>query len=463
MRVLAIDDDQSMCELMAAALRKQDIEVEWRVSADEARGQLAESDFDAVVTDMKLGQTSGLDVCEYVRTQRPDTPVIVITGFGDMQSAIAALRAGAHDFINKPIDMTMLSHTLRRAVEHRSLRDEVKRLTSEVKRARGAGALVGKSPPMLELYDLISRVAGADASVLIQGESGTGKELVARALHTEGQRSDRPFIAINCAAVPANLLESELFGHEKGAFTDARTARRGLFLEAGDGTVLLDEVGEMPLEMQSKLLRVLQERCVRPVGSDREQAFGARVLAATNRDLEAEVEAGRFREDLFYRLNVVQLHVPPLRVRGNDILLLAQHLVEKLATRTDKPVRGVSSEAARKLLDYDWPGNVRQLENCIERAVTLTRYDQVTVDDLPERVRDFVPERVSLGDVDIEHMLTLQELERRYIERVLRVSNGNKALAARTLGLDRRTLYRKMDRYAGGGPGEGAPDESADV
>ena len=289
-------------------------------------------------------------------------------------------------------------------------------------------------------------------SVLISGESGTGKELVARALHTESGRGEQPFVAINCAAVPANLLESELFGHVKGAFTDARTARRGLFAEADGGTVLLDEVGEMPLEMQSKL----QERTVRPVGGNAEVPFDARVLAATNRDLETEVEEGRFREDLYYRLNVVQLHVPPLRVRGNDILVLAQELVERAATRAGKAVRGVSSEAARKLLDYDWPGNVRQLENCIERAVTLTRFDQITPADLPERVVDYVPDRISLGDVDLEHMLTLEALERRYIERVLRVSQGNKALAARTLGLDRRTLYRKLSRYA-------ADDEGPDA
>ncbi|MCA9577292.1 MAG: sigma-54 dependent transcriptional regulator [Polyangiales bacterium] len=457
MRVLAVDDEQSMCELMAAALQKQGIEVAWETSAEAALRSLAERDFDAVIADLNLERDgAGLELCAYVRENQPDTPVVVITGFGDMQAAIAALRAGAHDFINKPVDMSMLAHTLRRAAEHRALRAEVKRLQEEVKRSRGAGALVGTSPPMLKLYDLIQRVASADASVLICGESGTGKELVARALHTESQRRELPFVAINCAAVPANLLESELFGHVKGAFTDARTARRGLFAEADGGTVLLDEVGEMPLEMQSKLLRVLQERTVRPVGGNAEVPFDARVLAATNRDLETEVEEGRFREDLYYRLNVVQLHVPPLRVRGNDILVLAQELVERAATRAGKAVRGVSSEAARKLLDYDWPGNVRQLENCIERAVTLTRFDQITPADLPERVVDYVPDRISLGDVDLEHMLTLEALERRYIERVLRVSQGNKALAARTLGLDRRTLYRKLSRYA-------ADDEGPDA
>ncbi len=451
MRILAIDDDESMCLLMQAALKKKGIDVAFRTSGAEAMAVIdsasEDSDFDAVVTDLNLGDMSGLAICEHLRERQPDTPVVVITAFGDMQSAIAAIRAGAHDFVNKPLDMGMMAHTLNKAAQHRALREEVKRLTQEVKRAKGAGELVGQSPPMLKLYDLLQRVAASDVSVLISGESGTGKELVARALHTESGREERPFVAINCAAVPANLLESELFGHVKGAFTDARTARKGLFEQAQGGTLLLDEVGEMPLEMQSKLLRVLQERRVRPVGGNTEVSFSARVLAATNRDLESEVEEGRFREDLFYRLNVVQLHVPPLRVRGNDILLLAQHLVEKVAQRSGKAVEGISTEAASKLLNYDWPGNVRQLENCIERAVALTRFESLRVEDLPERVRDFVSERISLGDVDHEHMLTLEELERRYIERVLKVSNGNKAQAARTLGLDRRTLYRKLERY----------------
>ena len=450
MRILAVDDDQAMCELIKAALAKQGFEVEWRTTGAAAIALIADVDFQAIVTDINLGDMSGFDICEYVRTNRPDTPVIVITAFGDMKSAVTAIRAGAHDFINKPIDMAMMAHAIQRAVSHRSLNDEVKRLRAEVKRSRGAGALVGQSPPMMQLYDLIQRVADADASVLITGESGTGKELVARALHTESSRRDKPFVAINCAAVPANLLESELFGHVKGAFTDARTARRGLFAEAEGGTLLLDEIGELPLDMQSKLLRVLQERTVRPVGGNAEVPFDARVLAATNRDLETEVEEGRFREDLFYRLNVVQLHVPPLRARGNDILVLAQHLVEKISARMGKGVNGLSPEAARKLLDFDWPGNVRQLENCIERAVTLTRFDKVMIEDLLDRIRDHVPERMTLVEMDLEHMLTLQELERRYIDQVLRASNGNKAQAARTLGLDRRTLYRKMERMESG-------------
>jgi DNA-binding NtrC family response regulator len=364
-----------------------------------------------------------------------------------MKSAIAAIRVGAYDFLNKPLEMETLIHAVNRAVQHRRLRDEVSRLTEEVKEARTFEGLVGKSIAMRRVYDLVHRVSVTDSSVLLTGESGTGKELVARALHGESPRAERPFIALNCAAVPTNLLESELFGHVRGAFTDAKTSRRGLFERADGGTVLLDEIGELPLEMQPKLLRVLQERKLRPVGGGTEISFDARILAATNRDLETEVEEGRFREDLYYRLNVVEIHVPPLRTRGNDILLLAQHFVTRLAGQMDKAVEGLSSEAAQKLLDYDWPGNVRELENAMERAVALTRFTRITVEDLPERVRSYESTRITPIDVDAEQVLTIQELEKRYIERVLRAVDGNKTRAARLLGLDRRTLYRKLERY----------------
>ena len=445
--LLLVDDDQSMCEMMQKALEKRGYQVEWRTDGKQALACLAERDFGTVVTDLNLAKMSGLDICQYVSENRPDVPVIVITAFGDMKSAIAAIRVGAYDFLNKPLEMETLVHAVNRAVQHRRLRDEVNWLTEKVKEARMLEGLIGKSTAMTRVYDLVHRVSDTDSSVLLTGESGTGKELVARALHGESPRAERPFIALNCAAVPANLLESELFGHVRGAFTDAKTSRRGLFERADGGTVLLDEIGEMPLEMQPKLLRVLQERKLRPVGGSREIPFDARILAATNRDLESEVEEGRFREDLYYRLNVVEIHVPPLRTRGGDILLLAQHFVTRLAGRMDKAVEGLSSEAAQKLLDYDWPGNVRELENAMERAVALTRFTRITVEDLPERVRSYESTRITPIDVDAEQVLTIQELERRYIERVLKAVDGNKTRAARLLGLDRRTLYRKLERY----------------
>src|SRR5262249_6924250 len=290
----------------------------------------------------------------------------------------------------------------------------------------------------------IEQVAGADATVLITGESGTGKELVARAIHELGPRAEAPFVAINCAAIPASLLESELFGHVKGAFTDAKGQKRGLFVQASSGTLFLDEIGEMPAEVQVKLLRVLQERRVRPVGGEEEVPFDARLIAATNRDLETEVEDGRFRPDLYYRINVVHIEVPPLRSRQGDILVMAQHFLRRHAERSRKDVVGISRPAAQKLLDYDWPGNVRELENCLERAVALTRMSEIGVDDLPERVREHQSKKLEVSD-NPEEMITLEEMERRYVRRVLAACGGNKTQAAKTLGLDRRTLYRRLE------------------
>jgi DNA-binding NtrC family response regulator len=445
--LLLIDDDPGMCEMVTAALEKRGHEVQWRTLGADALDLVAERDFGVVITDLNLRHMSGLDICKYVTENRPDVPVIVVTAFGDMKSAIAAIRAGAYDFINKPLEMEALAHSINRAVQHRELRDELKRLTGESRHTEVLGDIVGRSPAMKKVYELIRRVSDSESSVLLTGESGTGKELVARALHNGSHRARRPFVAINCAAVPANLLESELFGHVKGAFTDARTSRKGLFERADGGTVLLDEIGEMPLEMQPKLLRVLQERKLRPVGGSAELSFDTRILAATNRDLESDVEEGRFREDLWYRLNVVEIHVPPLRARGNDVLLLAQHFVEEMSERMNKAVKGISTEAAKKLLDYDWPGNVRELENAMERGVTLTRFEHITVEDLPERIQEYQSTRINPIEVDAEHVLTLKDLEKRYIERVLKAVGGNKARAARLLGLDRRTLYRKLERY----------------
>jgi DNA-binding NtrC family response regulator len=447
-QILVIDDDRDMCELIQESLQHNGWTVVWRTRGDEGLALIETESFDVVITDVNLENMSGHDLCRKLTENRPDTPVIVITAFGNMSSAIAAIRAGAYDFINKPVDMAQLSLVIERAVKHRHLREEVKRLTLEVSgSARQPSALSGESLAMMKVYDLVRRVANTDTTVLITGESGTGKELVARALHNESSRESNPFVAINCAAVPASLLESELFGHVKGAFTDAKSTRKGLLEQASGGTLLLDEIGEMPLDMQPKLLRVLQERQLRPVGGNGMITVDARIIAATNRDLEGEVEAGRFREDLYYRLNVVQIHVPPLRARGNDVLLLAQLFVTKFAERMSKGVTGISSEAAKKLLEYDWPGNVRQLENSMERAVTLTRFEHITVEDLPERISHYEGSSIVPEGVDEEHIQTLEVLERRYVERVLRAAGGNKTQAARLLGVDRRTLYRKLERY----------------
>ena len=300
------------------------------------------------------------------------------------------MRAGAYDFVTKPVEMDILALVLKRALKQRSLQEQVKTLSKVVENAKKYDELIGASTPMQNVYHQLSRIANSESTVLITGESGTGKELVARALHRQSNRNTGPFIAVNCAALTATLLESELFGHTRGAFTDARSARKGLFLQAEGGTLLLDEIGDFPLTLQPKLLRALEERSLRPVGGDTEIPFNVRVISTTNRDLESAIEDKLFREDLYFRINVIQIELPALRERGTDILLLAQHFIEQFAIRTDKRVSGISNAAAEKLLDYAWPGNVRELRNAIERAVALTQYEKLIVEDLlPEKIRSY--------------------------------------------------------------------------
>ena len=454
-RVLVIDDDASMCELLEAWLSRKGFDVTWRTSAVDALEMLRSADVDAIVTDLNMPGMSGLELCERIVANRPDIPVVVITAFGSLETAIAAIRAGAYDFITKPLEADVLALALDRAVQHRALRDEVKRLRRAVEEGRGFEDLLGTSPAMKAVYDLLERVVDSDATVLVTGETGTGKELVARALHRRGRRHGGPFVAVNCAAMPEPLLESELFGHTRGAFTDARAARAGLFVQANGGTLFLDEIGDLPLGLQPKLLRALQERVIRPVGADTEVPFDVRLISATNRDLESAVEEHRFREDLYFRINVISIKVPPLRARGNDVLILAQHYIEQYAARSGKRVTGLSPAAAERLLTYAWPGNVRELQNCIERAVALTQYEQIAVDDLPEKIRHYHRSHVVVASDDPSELVSMEEVERRYILRVMEAMGSNKTLAARVLGFDRKTLYRKLERYHGSG-GEAA-------
>jgi two-component system response regulator HydG len=389
----------------------------------------------------------GLEVCQRVTASKPNLPVIVITGQGSMDTAIGAMRAGAYDFITKPIDPKLLTISVARALQHRRVHAEVKRLREAVKGAPSPEGVIGSSRAMQKIYETIARVADSDASVLVRGETGVGKELVARRCHATSRRKDGPFVAINCAAVPPSLLESELFGHARGAFTDAKVERMGLFVQANRGTLFLDEIGELPLELQPKLLRALQERRVRPVGANAEVSFDARIIAASNRELEEEIEERRFREDLYYRINVVRIDIPPLRERDTDVLELAQHFLAAHAARSGKPILGLSPEVAEKLMEYQWPGNVRELENCMARAVAFARYDQVTVEDLPEKLRTYRADRFVVSANEAVEVVSLAELERRYIHRVLTIFGGNKSRAAQALGIDRRTLYRKAGRW----------------
>jgi DNA-binding NtrC family response regulator len=460
-RILVVDDEQETCDLLEMVLKREGFEVQSSTSAHAALELVAAEDFDLVLTDLSMPEMGGLELCERVLGTRPNVPVVVITGQGSLETAIGAMRVGAYDFITKPVDPKLLLVSASRAIQHKGLHDEVKRLQEVAPSDQPPmEGVVGSSSAMRRVFALVQRVADSEAGVLIHGETGTGKELIARAIHERGRRKEGPFVAINCAAVPASLLESELFGHERGAFTDAKQQRTGLFLQASGGTLFLDEIGELPLEVQPKLLRSLQERKVRPVGSNREIPFEARVITASNRVLEDEVYEKRFREDLFYRINVVKIDVPPLRERGGDVLHLARHFLKHYGERHGKGDVDLAPAAAEKLMTYAWPGNVRELENCIDGAVALARNNRIELEDLPEKVRSFRPERFVVTANQPEEIVTIDELERRYILRVLSLVGGNKSRAAQVLGFDRRTLYRKLERYQSGpsgAPAEGMP------
>lgn len=443
--ILVVDDDREMCELAQSALKARGHDVHWKLNPSAALELLDSRDFDILLADIHMEAMNGLDLCRAALAKRPDLEVIVMTGFGTVDHAVGAMRAGAYDFLTKPVSMNALNVTIERALRHLELTDELRRLRQRY-HSRELPDMVGESSAMRALADLVTRVAQTDTSVLITGESGTGKELVARALHQQSGRKG-PFLGVNCAAVPETLLEAELFGHARGAFTDARNARSGLFVEANGGTLLLDEIGEMPASMQAKILRALQERKVRPVGSSQEVPFDARVVAATNSDLERRVRDKSFREDLYYRINVVRLEVPALRDRGNDVLLLAQHFLRRAAERCNKPVERLGEAVAAGLLSYDWPGNVRELENSMERAVALARFDEITVGDLPRKIREQKPTQVYTASEKPEDLPPMHVVEERYARKVLEAVGGNKTRAAKILGFDRRTLYRKFKQY----------------
>jgi len=440
-----VDDDVDGAAMLRGALRRRGYDVESAPSGTAALAWLRAGEVEVVLAHLRMEEMSGVALCAALREAHPELLTIVLTGSAELRGAVEAIRAGAYDYIAKPIDLDALVIAIERAIAHVTLGRELHRLRVVVEAVRPIPTIVGDGPEMRQVIELVHKVAASDTTVLVVGESGTGKELVARAIHDASPRRDQPFAAINCAAVPPSLLESELFGHVKGAFTDARRERAGVFVQAGAGTIFLDEIGEMPPEMQVKLLRVLQERRVRPIGADEEVAFSARVITATNRDLESDVVDKRFREDLYYRINVVRIPVPPLRARSNDLLVLAHHLVRKIAARTGRPVVGIGADAARVMIDYDWPGNVRELENCLERAIALTSHDEITVEDLPDTLREHRHGILATATGRPDELISLAEVERRYVRQVLSAVGGNKTMAARILGIDRRSLYRRLD------------------
>jgi DNA-binding NtrC family response regulator len=441
-KILVVDDDLEMCRYLSDVLQEEGYSVTVRNDSLEASKAIKREEFDVIVTDLQMRGLKGLDLLKETGRVAPFTPVIIITAFGTIESAIKAMKMGAYDYLTKPFQVDEFLLTVEKALEHRYLKKEVLRLKKEVETRYQFHQLIGRSPAMRKIYELIERISDSASNVLITGESGTGKELVAKALHYNGIRKEGPFVAVNCAAIPETLLESELFGYKKGAFTDAKTDKKGLMFEAKEGTLFLDEITEMPSTVQAKLLRVIEEREVRPLGDTLSYPVDVRIIATTNRDISSLTKEGQFREDLYYRLRVIDIELPPLRERREDIPLLVQHFIDKFGVATKKKISGVSEDVLKVLLNYAWPGNVRELENVIQRAMTLTQHEVIVPEDLPSTI--FPAEKEELLEGALREKYTMEQLEREYIRKVLIDVGGNKSKAAERLGLDRKTLYRKL-------------------
>ena len=442
--ILVADDDRVARDLLAEALGHEGYAVRSAGGGEECV-RLAESHaFDVALVDLRMPDLDGVSVLTRLAAIQPDLPVVILTAFATIETAIGAMNAGAYDYLSKPFRMEEIKVVVRRALELRRLARENLQYRQELHARLGFESLVGQSPQMVEIYKLVARVAQLDTTVLIQGETGTGKELVARAIHRASARADRPFVVVDCAALPEALFESELYGHERGAFTGAFTARRGLLETSTGGTCFLDEIGELAPPLQAKLLRTLQDRVIRRVGGNDTIPVNVRIVAATNRELEKLTAEGAFREDLYYRLNVVTIAVPSLRERATDIPLLAQHFLEKFAHATGRPIRRLAPEALALLTAYHWPGNVRELEHVIERASALSASETLLPDDFPPHLRHEAERAPRLPAAN----MSLEDVKRWYVNKVLEEAGGNKVRAADMLGIDRRTLYRILDRQA---------------
>jgi DNA-binding NtrC family response regulator len=443
--ILIAEDEDLMRAILVRLLEEAGYRVAPTASAEEALERFAEEDVAVTITDIRMTGMDGLALLDRIKDIDAEALIIVMTAYSSVDSAVAALRKGAYDYITKPFVNEDLLQSVKNALRQRELFRENRALRRELDRRYSFSEITGTSPALQAVFRLVEKVAGTNTNILIEGESGTGKELIARAIHHNSPRAERPFVAVNCGALPETLLESELFGHTKGAFTGAVTNKPGLFRSAEGGTVLLDEVGEITPAMQVRLLRALQEHEVTPVGSSTPVAFDARIICATNRDLEKEVAEGRFREDLFYRLNVIEIHLPPLRERREDIPLLVRRFITRTAREQERDEKAIEPAALSALINYSWPGNVRELQNAIERAFTLSG-DQIDLDSLPPRVRDAAGGQTTIRDPDGLRP-TLEEIERRHIFETLAAVNQDKARAANILGIDLSTLYRKLKRY----------------
>jgi two-component system response regulator AtoC len=447
-RVLVVDDEENIRLVLKTLLKKHGYEVEVADSGEAAMALIGDFGPDVVLTDVRMPRMGGLDLLEALRAKQHMATVIVMSAYGNVDLALEAMKKGAYDYVSKPFKPDEIVLALRKAEEREALRRENRALKEQIQSRAEFESMLGKSPRMLDIFKTIAKIADYKTTVLVTGESGTGKELVARAIHARSGRKSGPFVAVNCGAIPENLLESELFGHKKGAFTDANADRRGLFEEADGGTLFLDEIGELPLPLQVKLLRVLQEESIRRLGDTKDTKVDVRIVAATHRDLSAEAKAGRFREDLFYRINVLAIAVPALRERKEDLPLLIDHFLAKNNARLGTRIRGVSHEARRLLLEYAWPGNVRELENTIERAMVLCEGDVLEVVDLPERVRDALdPVQVHLASGELSIKKTMHAVEQILIRRALQKTRGNRTRAAELLELSHRALLYKLKDY----------------
>ncbi len=442
-RILLVDDDDGSRLALAEWIERQGWEPIAVASGDEALEHIHDG-VSVIVTDLKMPRTDGMELLRLAKEQAPHAAVIMVSGYGTVETAVEALKQGAFDFLSKPINTKELKHRLERAIEKQSMAAEIADLHRQLRDRNGVDNMVGNSAAMRNLFEKVKLVADTNSTVLIVGESGTGKELVARSLHLNSRRKMKPFLPVNCAAIPETLIESELFGHEKGAFTGATDKRKGLFQAATGGTLFIDEIGEMPMGLQSKLLRAIENKRIMPVGSTEEIPVDVRVVAATNKDLDAGVKSGEFREDLYYRLKVVVLRIPPLRDRGDDIPLLARYFIDQISKENDRPVCEVTTEAMQVLRDYDWPGNVRELRNTLEGIIVLSMKQHIEPADIPDHIRG----AAKLADRTVfKPGMTLEDMEREAIRRMLELTGGHRAETAQRLGVSVRTLQRKIKQY----------------
>ncbi len=442
-RLLIVDDEEHIRDGLKRSLTLDGYDVEVAADGEEALKKLEEEDIDLIITDLKMPKVTGEELMKETLKKYPHIPVIVLTGHGTIENAVEAMRQGAYDFITKPLNIDKLSLVVKRALENSSLKRQNRELLKQLKQKYSFENIIGKSPAMKKVFETIELVAPSRANVLIYGESGTGKEMIADAIHHNSPRRDKPYIKVHCAAIPESLLESELFGHEKGAFTGAIARKRGRFELANGGTIFLDEIGELSLQMQVKLLRVIQEREFVRVGGEESIKVDVRIISATNKDLREEVKKGNFREDLYYRLNVVSIYVPPLRERRDDIPLLVHKFIEEFSRENNKEIEGITNGALQALMSYNWPGNVRELRNVIESIVVLTKNKVITEEDLPPYILSKEEETY----LKLPAGISLEEAEKRLIKFTLENTGGNKTKASEILKIGRKTLHRKLDEY----------------